>query len=155
MKAHINRKLALPAALVLASLGIASAAGPATASTTSVSAGSFDTNSGASLVTGNVYFDSSTSFHLTDVKLTDRICGDGRFAEFRVKAFDLASREVDFPWHKLDRDCASPVIWTDLPGSISSGLIKYLQIQTNACTGGIFNTCSSSAYSRDFNDPYS
>jgi hypothetical protein len=73
-------------------------------------------------------------------------------AEFRVIAYDLAGREVDFPWHSLINDCASPVIWTRLNGTVESGFISYLKIQTNACQGGIFPSCSSSAYSRHFND---
>jgi hypothetical protein len=115
-------------------------------------AGSFNTNSGVSDVTGTVWFDSATSFHLTNVKLTDTLCHDNRAAEFRVIVHDMDGREIDFPWHSLIHDCTPPVIFTRLNGSISSAFIAYLQIQTNACQGGIIPSCSSSAFSRHFND---
>ena len=146
------RRLAIPAVIVFAAVVAAPVAAEAGTVTPDYNAGTFDTNSGVSVVTGPVWFDSATDFHLTNVKLTDTRCGDNRAAEFQVIAFDLAGREVDFPWHSLIKDCASPIIWTRLNGTVESGDIAYLQIQTNACQGGIIPSCSSSAFSRHFND---
>ncbi len=155
MQRSTLRKSSFLASLTLAALvGVPAVAGASTV-TPDYNDGNFNTNSGVSDVTGTVWFDSDTSFHLANVKLTDTKCGDNRAAEFRVIAYDLAGREIDYPWHSLINDCASPVIWTRLDGSASSGFINYLKIQTNACQGGLFPSCSSSAFSRNFYDAFS
>lgn len=155
MQRSILRTFALLAALTLAPLVGAPAVAGASTVTPDYNAGNFSANSGVSVVTGTVWFDSGTNFHLTNVKLTDTKCGDNRAAEFRVIAYDLAGDEIDYPWHSLINDCSSPVIWTRLSGSASSGYINYLKIQTNACQGGIFTSCSSSGFSRLFYDSFS
>lgn len=150
------RKLAVsvPLACTLA-LAVTTAASAATVAPNTYDAGNFSANSGVSTVTGTVYFDSATSFHITNAKLSDTACGDNRAAQFRVVAYDLTGREIDYPWHSLINDCASAVIWTNLSGSASSGYIKYLKIQTAACQGGITDSCSSSGYSANYSDSYS
>ena len=155
MRRSILGRLALAAAVVCALLVGVPAAASAGTVVPDYNAGTFNTNSGVSDVTGTVWFDSATSFRLTTVKLTDEKCGDNRAAEFRVIAYDLAGREIDYPWHSLINDCTAPVIWTSLSGSASSGFINYLKIQTNACQGGIIPSCSSSAFSRNFSDSLS
>src|SRR5579875_1367610 len=112
------RSLAAPAAAVVLALTGTATAQAQSARPDSINDGSFDTNSGASVVTGTVWFDSATSFHLTTVKLTDKICGDSRAAEFRVIVVDMDGRTIDFGWHSLVNDCASPITWSNLPGSI-------------------------------------
>lgn len=155
MKRIILRRLALAVTLVCALLAGLTATASAVTVSPNYEAGSFSANSGVSTVSGYVYFDSATNFHITSVKLTDTKCGDNRAAEFRVIAYDLSGREIDYPWHSLGTDCSGSATWSSLSGSASSGYIHYLKVQTNACQGGLIASCSSSGFSADYYDSFS